>query len=242
MRIATLEDDPAHASVIEKALIESGHTCYSFSDGKVLLRDLHRGSFDMFVLDWHVPNVEGPDIVRWVRRHVPERVPVLFVTSRNDERDIVEGLECGADDYMIKPIRPEELKARVRALLRRAYPELEGTPPSMFGPYAFDLQRREVRLAGELIALKPKEYELALFLFRNTGRLLGHEHLLAELWGTGDIDSRTVSTHMSQLRRKLELRPQNGFRLVPVYGLGYRFEAVPTVDAGADASAQEDGQ
>ena len=236
MRIAILEDDPVHARSIQSALARLDHDCHLFDDGRALLRALHRDRFDMFILDWHVPHVEGPEVVAWVRRHIREQVPVLFVTSRGGEEDVIEGLDAGADDYMIKPIRPQELKARVTALLRRAYPELIRSPATVFGVYSFDLHRRQLALRDQPVPLKPKEYELALFLFRNSGRLLSHEHLLSELWGRAGVDTRTVSTHVSQLRRKLELRPQNGYRLTPVYGLGYRFEAVdPAAEDGEHA-------
>jgi len=230
VRIAILEDDPAHARIIEKTLLQAGHQCQVYGDGRVMLRELHRQSYDLFVLDWHVPHVEGPEILGWIRRNLPRHLPVLFVTSRDDEQDVVEGLQAGADDYMTKPIRALELQARVTALLRRAYPETTRPVQPGFGDYVFDLHRREISLRGKVVDLKPKEYELALFLFRNPGRLLTHQHLLEELWGTSAIDTRTVTTHMSQLRRKLDLRPQNGVRVVPVYGLGYRFEVLDSAE------------
>jgi DNA-binding response OmpR family regulator len=226
MRVAILEDDPDHARVMQKAISESGHDCHVFNDGRIIQRDVQRGSYDMFVLDWYVPNIDGLDIVRWVRRNLNKRVPVLFVTVRGDESDVVEALECGADDYMIKPIRASELKARVNALLRRAYRATPVIASNEYGPYAFEFHRKEVRLRGELVALKPKEYQLAVFLFQNVGRLLSKEQIMVELWGTNAIDSRTVTTHMSQLRRKLDLRAENGFRVSPVYSLGYRLERI----------------
>lgn len=230
-RVAVLEDDPGHARVIENVVLEGGGACQCFGDGKTMLRDLHRSSFDFFVLDWRVPHVQGPDIVRWIRRNITERVPVLFVTSCDDERDVIEGLDCGADDYMIKPVRPSELKARMRALMRRAYPVAPLDAGVNFGPYSFELHRKEIRLHDELIVLKPKEYQLAQFLFRNVGRLLARDQLMTELWGTDVIESRTLVTHMSQVRRKLQLGPQNGYRLVPVYSLGYRLEAMDSAES-----------
>ncbi|VCU69672.1 Sensory transduction protein regX3 [Pigmentiphaga humi] len=236
MRIAILEDDPAHARIIEKTLLSGGHECTVYEDGRAMLRGLHRDAYDAFVLDWQVPHIEGPEILGWIRRHLPARVPVLFVTARDDEQDVVAGLQAGADDYMTKPIRPVELQARVAALLRRAYPETQQLSQPGFGAYAFDLHRREIRRGESLIELKPKEYELAVFLFRNLGRLLTHAHLLEELWGTSAVDTRTVTTHMSQLRRKLDLRPENGARLVPVYGLGYRFERIAADGQSGEAA------
>jgi len=226
VRIAILEDDPDHAEALVKPLERLGHACFVCRDGRDFVRGLPRESYDMFVLDWQVPGLSGPDVLAWIRRHLPRSIPVLFVTSRDQEEDIVQGLEAGADDYMAKPVRAHELTARVRALLRRAYPTPEREAAPAVGAYTFDLHRREVRVAGAPAVLKPKEYALALFLFRNMGRLLSHQHLLAEIWGVEGIDSRTVATHMSQLRRKLALGPQHGVRLVPVYGLGYRFEQV----------------
>lgn len=225
VRIAILEDEPAHAEVICRALREPGRECVVYEDGRHLLRELRRETFDAFVVDWHVPHVTGPEIVQWVRRHASTRTPILFVTSRDAEQDIVEGLESGADDYMVKPVRRAELVARFRALLRRAYPDASATE-NEFGAYRFALHQREVFLNGERIALKPKEYDLALYLFRNAGRLLSHDHLLSELWGVSEVDTRTLTTHMSQLRRKLDLRPHHGYRLAPVYGIGYRFERI----------------
>lgn len=229
-RAVILEDDVAQGRRIQQLLEAFGCECLLYEDGRTLLRDLHRASFDLFIIDWSVPHVEGPDIVRWIRRNIAERVPVLFVTSRDDEKDIIEALECGADDYMVKPIRAGELQARVRALWRRAYP---ADPPASLesGAYVFDLHRKEVRLHGVPVVLKPREYKLAQYLFNNVGRLLSRDQLMAEIWGTDVIESRTLVTHISQIRRKLALRPENGFRLLPVYSLGYRLEAVGAAEA-----------
>src|SRR5690606_10002389 len=114
---------------------------------------------------------------------------------------------------MVKPVRAFELKARVAALLRRAYPDLDKIDHIKVGPYLLNQQTRQVTRAGEPIELKPKEFALTLLLFRNIGRLLTHDYLLQELWGTSNIDSRTVTTHISQLRQKLDLRPHNGVKL-----------------------------
>jgi DNA-binding response OmpR family regulator len=127
---------------------------------------------------------------------------------------------------MVKPVRRQELLARVHALLRRAYPSEEKKQLS-FPPYEIDIQRSEVRKDGQVIELTPKEFELTVALFRNIGRLLSRGHLQETVWGRiGDLATRTVDTHVSQVRKKLDLRPESGYRVVPIYNYGYRLEKI----------------
>ena len=180
--------------------------------------------FDLLIVDWHLPDTTGPEVVRWVRKNVGTQLPILFVTHRQEERDIVEGLGSGADDFMVKPVRIGELSARVSALLRRAYPSEEQKQLS-FPPFEIDVQRGEVRKGGAKLELTPKEFELTVTLFRNIGRLLSRGHLQETVWGrSGDLATRTVDTHVSQVRKKLDLRPESGYRVVPIYNYGYRHE------------------
>lgn len=197
---------------------------------------LRRESFDLLVLDWQLPKVTGIEVVQWVRAHLDHRVPILMLTSRATERDIVEGLSAGADDYMIKPIRVGELVARARALLRRCYSEVERETVFEIGPHRFDLVARQVSLDGMPVELKRLEFDLAVFLFRNIGRLVSRGHLVDAVWGqTVDVGSRSLDTHVSRLRTKLELRPQRGFRLSSVYNHGYRLE---TIDSPAETTKE----
>jgi DNA-binding response OmpR family regulator len=152
---------------------------------------------------------------------------------RDSEQDIVFALEHGADDYMIKPARQQELLARVHALLRRAYPCEEDKQPS-FPPFQIDTQRGEIRRDGAKIELTPKEFDLAVVLFRNMGRLMSRDHLQEAVWGrSGDLATRTVDTDVSQMRKKLDLRLETGFRVVPVYNYGYRLEQIGVAAAPA---------
>lgn len=202
-----------------------------------LLRDLRLQSFDLLILDWTLPDISGPSVVKWVREDLASRIPILFVTNRSDEADMVAGLAAGADDFMVKPIRGAELEARVRALLRRAYPS-QHEVELHFGPYHFFPQSRTLQVDGETIDLKHREYELALFLFQNLGRLLSREHLREAVWGRGpDEPSRSLDTHISRLRTKLSLRPSNGFLLSAVYGLGYRLETVEVASLASFGSS-----
>jgi DNA-binding response OmpR family regulator len=203
-----------------------GHECHGFTDGKTLLRELRQQSYDLLILDWSLPDVQGPAVVRWIREELRSRLPILFVTNRREEADMVEGLSAGADDFMVKPIRVGELEARIRALLRRSYPS-QHESEIVFGPYHFLPTSRTLKVNGEPAELKHREYELALFLFQNLGRLLSREHLREAVWGTAaDAPSRSLDTHISRLRAKLDLRPSNGFLLSAIYGLGYRLEAI----------------
>lgn len=230
MRIAALDDEPGQLDLIKSTMEGIGHECHGFSDGRSLLRELRQQTYDLLILDWTLPDVQGPSVVKWIREDLSSRLPILFVTNRREESDMVEGLSAGADDFMVKPVRVAELQARVRALLRRAYPA-QHEPELVFGPYHFFPQSRMLKFKGEPAELKHREYELALFLFQNLGRLLSREHLREAVWGLGaESPSRSLDTHISRLRTKLDLRPSNGFLLSAIYGLGYRLEAIDGTD------------
>lgn len=232
MRIAALDDEPSQLDLIRHTMEGLGHECHGFPDGRSLLRALRQESFDLLILDWALPDMAGPSVVRVIREEMLSRLPVLFVTNRREEADMVEGLGAGADDFMVKPIRVGELSARTQALLRRAYPSQHETEV-VFGPYHFYPHSRTLKVHGVSLELKHREYELALFLFQNMGRLLSREHLREAVWGQGpDASSRSLDTHISRLRTKLDLRPRNGFLLSAIYGLGYRLEAIDSEALG----------
>jgi DNA-binding response OmpR family regulator len=225
MRIAILDDDENLLELTHSCLAAAGHHCHSFTSGKAMLHQLHRESFDLLILDWQVPDLSGTEVLEWVREKLSKTLPVLFITSRSDEDDIVAGLAAGADDYMIKPIRKGELQARVGALLRRAYPNQVQKEIVEYGPYQFDVKASRLSFNQEAIELTQKEFDLALTLFRNLGRPLSRAYILEAVWSRDiDIPSRTMDTHISRVRSKLNLRPENGYRLAPVYSYGYRLE------------------
>ena len=224
MRIAILEDDADQAALIKSHLVSAGHDCYLFEAGRALIHAAGRESFDLFVLDWQVPDLSGEEVLKWIRVHVDAPVPVMFVTNRDTEADIVHALSQGADDYMKKPVGRAELLARVSALLRRAYPQ-KSADVLEFPPYRFDLKKQALAVDGTVVELTQKEFDLALFLFQNLGRLLSRGHILEAVWGRAiDVPSRTMDTHVSRIRTKLNLRPENGYKLTPVYNYGYRLE------------------
>ena len=224
MRIAILEDDPDQLALLKRWIGEDGHDVHAWQSGREVMKQAGRESFDLFMLDWQVPDVSGAEVLTWIRSNVSKTVPVLFVTVRDSEQDIVFALEQGADDYMVKPVRRQELLARMHALLRRAYPREEQKQLS-FPPFEIDIQRGEIKREGNKVELTPKEFELTVTLFRNLGRLMSRGHLQETVWGrSGDLATRTVDTHVSQVRKKLDLRPESGYRVVPVYNYGYRLE------------------
>ena len=226
MRIAILEDDPDQLALLKHWLSAAGHHVHGFLRGREIITHAGRESFDLFLLDWQVPDLSGTDVLVWIRENVSRTLPILFVTVRDSEEDIVFALERGADDYMVKPVRRQEMLARVNALLRRAFPGVERTLLE-FPPFVINTAHREIRRDGTRIELRPKEYELAVVLFRNIGRLMSRGHLQEAVWGRiGDLATRTVDIHVSQVRKKLNLAQASGFRLVPVYHYGYRLEQI----------------
>lgn len=228
MRIAVLDDDPLLLELIKGTIEHHDHVCHTYASGASLLKDARHETFDLLIVDWHLPDMEGIEVVRTIRELSGQQMPILFITRRQAERDVVEALTCGADDFMTKPLRMGELVARMTALLRRAYPEAMGTRLE-FGVYAFDADKRSLSLRGVPVELKNREYELALFMFRNPGRLLSRAHLREVVWGDiNEAPSRSLDTHVSRLRTKLELTEANGYTISAIYGMGYRLDPVET--------------
>lgn len=226
MRIAVLEDNEIEQELTRSVIQSLGYLCYTFSRGESLLRALRRDNFDLLILDWNVPGVSAIEVLKWARTNIADPVPVLFISSHIREQDIVQALMEGADDYLAKPVRISELRARITALLRRAYPQKQQRTV-VIGDFVFDRVAGTLHVKGKLIELKHKERELAYFLFINLGRLLSRKYLLESVWGlTADCNSRTLNTHISNIRAMLNLKPENGFQLTSLYGVGYRLEKV----------------
>jgi DNA-binding response OmpR family regulator len=235
-RILVVEDELALQETLAYNLKRQGYDVETAGDGTSALDIARHHQPDLLILDIMLPGIDGYEVCRILRQEM--NTPVLMLTARDDEIDRVVGLEVGADDYMTKPFSMRELLARVKAMLRRvrlmreeAAKSVASTTPLVNSQtivlqnLTLDLTRREVRIDGQPIALKPKEYELLLFLAQHRGQVLTREFILERLWGWNYVgDSRTVDVHVRWLREKIETDPAHPNRIVTVRGAGYRFE------------------
>jgi len=225
MKIVILEDDAEEAELICRILQDVGHICTHLQAADALVNALRRDTYDLLLLDWNVPGASGLDVTIWARTHLQPTPPILVLTARNTDDDLVAALQAGADDFMVKPVEPRVLLARVEALLRRAYdgPMRQGS--AEIAGYRFDPLNLTVTWAGGQATLTEREFALALTFFRNLQRQLSRGYLLETIWGwSRDARTRTLDAHVSRIRNKLNLRPDNGLRLAPVYSYGYRLE------------------
>lgn len=226
MRIAALDDDPNQLATLALVLKEAGFSFKPYSTAKEFLTDIRRESFDAVLLDWVLGDSNGIEVVKAIRA-IPdlERLPVLFMTVKDDERDVVDALTAGADDFLNKPFRGAELIARIRAVTRRLAPVNEETKIYETDRFKFDLRQQQCWNDNVLIELTQKEFNLAIVLLQNIGKALSRGYLLERVWGREtEVPSRTMDTHISRVRTRLDLRPERGYLLSPVYSYGYRLE------------------
>jgi len=239
-RILVVEDDLTLLETLEYNLAGEGYQVITAGDGLAALAAARAEPPDLVVLDLMLPRLDGFEVCRILRRETS--VPILMLTARADEVDRVVGLEVGADDYLTKPFSMRELLARVKALLRRVRLTREDTFAALsggaagdqvaagaeqlaFGDLVIDLRRHQAQMRGEAVGLKPKEFELLVFLARHKGMALSRDLLLERVWGYDyGGGSRTVDVHVRWLREKVEADPANPQRIVTVHGVGYRFE------------------
>ena len=230
MRIAILEDDPDQAALLSLWLSDAEHAVEAQADAASFLRAIRHDSFDLYLLDWMLPDLSGIEVLEKLRNEMDDYTPVIIATAKDEEASIVRALECGADDYLVKPIRHRELVARVGAVLRRTGAGKLEQDRLNIAPYTLNVAQNVVSLNDETISLTNREFELATFLFRNAGKVISRSHILEVIWGIENkaVSTRTVDTHVSRLRKKLKLGEENGWVLAAIYQHGYRMENVST--------------
>ena len=225
LNIAILEDEPAQSQLIESWLITDNYNCDIFSTGQSLLDQLESSRYDLLLVDWELPDINGPEVMQIIRQTLKIDTPIIFITSRDSEDDIVTALNTGADDYLVKPVRQFEFLARVKANTKRTQDKLAESDKIEHTPYTFNSANQQAFVHGNIVELSSKEFELAFFIFSNEGQLLERKEILSAVWQQeADLNTRTVDTHMSIIRKKLAISPENGWRLKSIYGHGYRLE------------------
>lgn len=226
MRIGYLEDDPSQKELVAAWLEAEGHEVLHADTGAGFLKMLRDNPVDVFLLDWQLPDMEGTDVLVKIRENMRLDAPVIFATQRDAEQDIVSALKAGADDYIKKPLSKSELLARIDAIARRA-----GINPKddviEVGSIKIDLSTETISVEDEPVKMTSKDYQLAVCLLKNIGKMLSREYLLREVWGIdAPLNTRTVDVHVSRVRRSLNLVPENGYLVKTIYQHGYRLERV----------------
>ncbi|TDC19505.1 response regulator transcription factor [Streptomyces sp. 8K308] len=242
-RILIAEDDRKNADLVRRFLEREGHVTAIVYDGRAAIEEARRCRPDLLVLDLMLPHVDGLDVCR-VLRSEPSggtEIPIIMLTARASEDDLLVGLALGADDYLTKPYSPRELVARVRTVLRRSARSTAAVPEVYrVGDLAIDTARHEVRAAGRAVETTPAEFNILACLAASPGRAFTRQLLLEHVSGFGrDATGRTIDVHVMNLRRKIEPVPTRPRYLLTVYGVGYKLAEEQQPDAAAEVPAPE---
>jgi two-component system response regulator RegX3 len=224
-RILIVEDEPSLSDPLSFLLRREGYDTEIAADGREAIAAFDRDPADLVLLDLMLPGLSGTEVCRELRTR--SSVPIIMLTAKDSEVDIVVGLELGADDYVTKPYSTRELLARIRAVLRRRV-EVDDLDDAVLevGPVRMDVDRHAVSVGGGEVAMPLKEFELLELLLRNAGRVLTRGQLIDRVWGADYFgDTKTLDVHIKRIRSKIEKDPSQPTLLLTVRGLGYRFEA-----------------
>jgi DNA-binding response OmpR family regulator len=223
--VGVLEDEPVQAELMRVVLESAGMAVEAFGTVAEFRRKAGEKSIDILLLDWNLPGESGLDLVQQLRESQGAYIPVIFITANQDEDDIVTALQAGADDYITKPARPNEVLARVRAQLRRN--QIDTSSNNDTTPFVFDNENKRLSMHGGAVDLTEREYDLLHFLFVRAGRVVSREALLTQVWRVGpQVATRSLDTYVSRLRKRLGLSGENGWKLEGIYQHGYRLSRV----------------
>ncbi|MBF8378077.1 response regulator transcription factor [Alicyclobacillus mali] len=229
--VLVVDDEASIRTLVEYNFSRSGFDVETVDDGRVAYEKLKQGAskYDLVVLDLMLPGMDGLEVCRRLRQEGVQ-IPIILLTARDEEVDLVLGLELGADDYVTKPFSPRELVARARAVLRRTENREEDAQPTSSGKVlragniVMDVARHEVRVRGQLVEFTPKEFELLQYFMENPEHVLSRDQLLDRVWGySAATDTRIVDVHVSHLREKIEDDSKNPRYIRTVRGIGYKF-------------------
>jgi DNA-binding response OmpR family regulator len=231
MRVVIADDESDVVHFLKSIVEEQGHVAVSFSDGNLLAQALVRDTFDLLILDWNIPGKDGLATLQWMKTALPERPPVIMMTNRSAKKDISDALNAGADDYITKPEDRSVVAARINAMLRRNAGSGAFDAEAVYGKYHLNRIDQTVTINGKAVTLTAKEFELADLFFRNADRTLSRNYIMETIWRTtAALATRTLDMHISRVRAKLDLQPENGFRIFTVFGYGYRLETIAKGD------------
>jgi DNA-binding response OmpR family regulator len=210
-----------------KQIVEDlGYTAVGCTDSNVFTEILSRDVFDLVILDWNIRTGDDTSLLEWMNKSLSTRPPVIMMANRSAKRDITEALNAGADDYITKPESRNVIAARINALLRGNAAGGAFDTEVTYGAYKMNRLEQSVTIHGQTVILTAKEFELAEMFFKNTDRTLSRHYIMQTIWRTtASLATRTLDMHISRVRAKLALRPENGFRISTVFGYGYRLES-----------------
>ena len=225
MKILIVDDEPNVLELVNYNLKLNGFSTDIASDGRTAIQKIKEGAFDLVILDQMLPLVSGIEVLKMIREHKDlSNTPVLMLTAKSEEADVVQALNFGADDYITKPFRVHEMIARVKSILRRSSSTVPGGGHYKFADFEINEDKFEVIVRGLPVRFTTKEFRLLLFMIQNPNRVIRREQLLNDVWGYDYLgESRTVDVHVLNVRKKIEPNPKNPKYLVTIIGEGYKF-------------------